>query len=1533
MSVLDRQRSGPQRSNTSSANFGTKESAANYNFLGGQQQMSGQQPGLMQSLTRQQTGISDAQMLQQQVTMKQMQDMQRQQQLQHMEAMQRNSMNQMPLFSNQGAGHSAASFINGSPMHDASNYPWSSQVMSGGPNWLQHGPSHAMQGYTNGVMMPPVHGQSVHMMGLNSQQAPPSLYGVPVSNSRSEGGFLMNQVDKTGLHQVPHQGNFPDNQHPVFAEQMNMRGGSTLSRQGFEGKGSFEYSSRQGSANVMSVENFNEMKQRSLLGLDGRHDIAVSHSMSLPDQSTNQAASSHAPVGLDPTEEKILFGDDDNIWEAFGGSLSGSTTAVNQLDGAFPSLQSGSWSALMQSAVAESASSDTVVQAEWKGVGVQNSGSLTGKQQPPKFLDCGEQPAGWFDRSSMAQVNSRPSPDTSLGSPYHNSGLQKSLTNQGREGVPSRPRQQTSEEGKKWSDRSKPNAIAEESQNHESDYCFRDFSSKSPVNSWNHQQRTSSMENRPGGLNFIQTVSNHGLMSRDQEKFLNSDGDRGMNLNIGDGGCKSILSAGPDSNAEIRRHHINSKDDIRMPDNNHQQEFWRSVSSDNKSEVDGLGMYQQHLNKGNQRVLHSSTSSYDRGRTEIPETGSSDKRENSSDSYSSNLSNRASTGRMRDSVWLDAGDAHGISGGKHNSSGQGDVRVSYGISPSQIHPGYVSGTPKSFDISGGISTPHTPISSSQNMLELLHKVDQSKDHSTLGNLNSNDRNRQSSANETEASGRNAAFSPAYSFSSQGFGLQLAPPSQGLPAPNFLVPSQNMSRTVNSPSPNYVVSDKGDKSHAWLTQAGSGQSISSVHDAQQGGAQANRSDVPWHIHESLARNIQGNFPASFPSQSQHLKGLLHNQPMANPALKVNHPGNASFDWQAPQDKQMTSAVAQRVNTPSPSTDHSDTQVQLQHMTPLDISSSLQPSITSDMYQKGNLSSMIPNMRTNMTMPQQLLPSQSLNATDLFKNQFQLNNIPDTSASVQQKQESRESMQKGDVVVSQNLLGREEPMGFRHADATQKTAIMLQGKETLASSPADASNQNSAATKEDIQAFGRSLKPNSNMVDNYSLLHQMQARKEMDPNVLQVKRFKGSDNFPADDLVVRQSENSGGLNYPDKNASSMNNSISSLDANMPSFMPVPSNDQEKHNQQQSANTASHDLLSGQGELQKGNAAVPIAEQSQISLQMAPTWFKQFGTFKNGQMMPVHDVQRAQLAQNTEQQLMLSKSSKYLAPEHTLGQVNAVVDAGQKENVWQNIPQVPAELMSSNVPLAPTVTSLRPKKRKKPTLDLLPWHKEVAYVCQSLPSISSSEEDWAQSAHRLIEKVEDEFDVHEDVSPVVRSKRRLVLTTQLMQQIFCPPPASILSLDVSKEFETVAYFTARSALADACSLTCQPEKDSCATQDKEKLPCEESKANDGIHNQYLKKLVEGFINRAKTLDNDLPRLDKRVSVLDLRLECQDLERFSVINRFARFHGRGQADGTETSSSSDAIAAPQRARPQRYVNAYTAPKNLPDRVQCLSL
>lgn len=76
---------------------------------------------------------------------------------------------------------------------------------------------------------------------------------------------------------------------------------------------------------------------------------------------------------------------------------------------------------------------------------------------------------------------------------------------------------------------------------------------------------------------------------------------------------------------------------------------------------------------------------------------------------------------------------------------------------------------------------------------------------------------------------------------------------------------------------------------------------------------------------------------------------------------------------------------------------------------------------------------------------------------------------------------------------------------------------------------------------------------------------------------------------------------------------------------------------------------------------------------------------------------------------------------------------------------------------------------------------------------------------------------------------------------------------------------------------------------------------------------------------------RLDQR-SVVDFRVELQDLERFSIINRFARFHGRSPSD-VSGASSSDPLSFASRPVPQRYVIALPMPRNLPENLQCLSL
>lgn len=58
-------------------------------------------------------------------------------------------------------------------------------------------------------------------------------------------------------------------------------------------------------------------------------------------------------------------------------------------------------------------------------------------------------------------------------------------------------------------------------------------------------------------------------------------------------------------------------------------------------------------------------------------------------------------------------------------------------------------------------------------------------------------------------------------------------------------------------------------------------------------------------------------------------------------------------------------------------------------------------------------------------------------------------------------------------------------------------------------------------------------------------------------------------------------------------------------------------------------------------------------------------------------------------------------------------------------------------------------------------------------------------------------------EDGSLMLKPKRRLILTTQLMQQLLRPPAAAILSTDANLEYESVVYSISRLALGDACSV----------------------------------------------------------------------------------------------------------------------------------
>lgn len=83
-----------------------------------------------------------------------------------------------------------------------------------------------------------------------------------------------------------------------------------------------------------------------------------------------------------------------------------------------------------------------------------------------------------------------------------------------------------------------------------------------------------------------------------------------------------------------------------------------------------------------------------------------------------------------------------------------------------------------------------------------------------------------------------------------------------------------------------------------------------------------------------------------------------------------------------------------------------------------------------------------------------------------------------------------------------------------------------------------------------------------------------------------------------------------------------------------------------------------------------------------------------------------------------------------------------------------------------------------------------------------------------------MEDEVEMAEDVQPMLRSKRRLILATQLMQQLLCPAPRSILSADAILHHDSVIYYVSRLSLGDACNFQCCTRNDLLVSTDNSNM-----------------------------------------------------------------------------------------------------------------
>ncbi|KAE8668015.1 Detected protein of unknown function [Hibiscus syriacus] len=1567
LSPLDSQiGNGPNLQKKNSLRLETTQSPVNYDFFGGQQQITAQHSGMIQPLSRQQSGMNDMQLLQQQqhAMLKQMHELQRQQllksQFQLPETRPLSSANQVSSTVKQGFCSLSPAPINGLPLHDASNYSWQPEHMTPNANWLQHGASPAMHVSSGGFTFPPEQGQ-VSLMGSVPQQVDQSFYGI------STGGARRNpyhhspvQADKPSMQQVPASSNsFPVNQYAVTIDQVGLLDETLVSRQDDQGGNVFGAAAGQGlnigfhSENLqeMTIQPKNEVMQESC----GRQELRGPSEIFL-DKSEIQAAPSQSVATLDETEEKILFGSDDSVWDIFGRSTNmGSLLDGTDSFGGLPSLQSGSWSALMQSAVAETSSNDLGVQEEWGGLGVQNSGSPNGNIPSQIVNDGSKNQLAWDDNKLQlaSTSNSKPFPmssDANINLDFFSiPGVQQSgvqIANEQTEKMHNYSSQKfvqqlTEERGKRLGCSPLQKPVAESVQFF-GNVAHSPNVQVSAKNISGHQQDIAvhnmcvQPHNKPNGWNFIDSTSHRGdAISRSQD--IGSQNNDHRSAIYEEKGHGSAIDHSI-SDANIERGNLNSS--LRSLHVNRECSDLDNVAAVADSRT------KKHNQDKNPKAFDSSGNdclekgAYD---DEANMLDNHNVKETSNDSFHPNSFHHSSIGGMRDNVWMDVNDSRG---GKQKSP----VRISHkpsGIRKFQYHPmgdldmeaepsygtksvahsqetsqhvsqglkghnqGYFGqskftsysarepiesekgcfpsihanevpskrlnqGSASDRYFVGSVPNNTTPVS--QSMLELLPKFDQPREHGTATLVSSSEHNLSSEMPDTETSdGSVGQFQHNRPSTSQGFGLQLGLPSQRFIIPDRAISSQSSPQVVNSLNSVHVTSEVERKGHAWLDPKTSVQS--STYGTSSGDFRNNISSGS----DFYLKGLQSQHVPSVSSQATSSASM--NAPFGRLASLPKQTDDSS---ERAQTSQLRRKPAPRIpktaadnNLASSETSRPSSSVQIHAGDPgqqypvLEALPASQPSVTSETPKPGSFTKM-PVGWTSVSAPHLLLAQSSQASQNLFNHQSNINSettLPGT------KKLDNQIAEAGDCNQSELPAGSAKPQSFV-------------GEEPPA----------------------KDQHPNNTVNQNHSLLRQVQSMKdiEIEPSNRNVKRFKGPSLDSALNTHQVSSESAEQLSY--------GSDTMMKDAQV-NCLSAPSNDILAFTQNDSQHISSADNSSGN---LKGRL-------SEISPQMALSWFDRHGTFKNEQMSSPFDARKIAM-KAAEKSVIVATPSESSHALHSSEQVIAAADVSQLDNACRNSKPISSKQISSQS-LPPDITNqdsvvVKAKKRKSMAFELLPWHREVTQVSKKSHNISSAEVEWARVANRFIEKVEDEPEMIEDWTPVVRSRRRLILTGQLMQQLLRAPPRVFLSAGASKNYEALVYFVARSVLGDACSTAFVPESDTAVCSESESTFLEKLKER----NQSTLNATEDFISRAKKLENYLQSLDKRASILDLRLECQDQEKVSVINRFARFHGRGQADGAETSSSY-AIANSHKFFSQRYVVALPMPRNLPDRVQCLSL
>ncbi|KAG2334505.1 hypothetical protein Bca52824_005685 [Brassica carinata] len=1354
--------------------FEMGESPVNYDFFGGQQQLNSQLPGMLQPFPRQQMTFNDMQLLKEQAMVKQMHEYQIQHQLhkQQLEARQLNSLNSNGVSGNRSSNYQSHPLINGVPLQDAPSNNWQPDLMAGNTNWMHRG------------IAPVVHGLSSGQANLMAQQFEPSLYGMPLGGVNAS----QNSFSSVQMNRIPAQhGSSHINQPTSFGNQGDVQDGRMLPRSPYQEKVLFSPTSVPDSTNRPNSESFqlDDSRERNISVQEkfGQMESSGPSEKSYMKEPKNVTALQKSTT-LDPAEEKILFGSDDNLWNAFGSNADMSLT--------------GNWSALMQSAVAETSSNDAAF-----GSMAQNLG-VTASNVPSERLHS----------------------DSTLTSAHHVH----------ENGVLEKP-------------------VAQRSQLAGNFFNSPSFGIDGQNNSC-PVQKNESIEDRFG---IWKSASNPGLAAPVEQKNHFS-----QNLQMHDNSVeKAIPRVNSRDGSHILESYASNNAGEVMADTNRMGNFGKENSNDSSR----LKFSQQSLTHGfkkDTQVNAPDLSMFHGGKeTQAGHVGS---RPSISRKFQYHpmgnvgITDEPNRERTLEQVFV------GNQGyfGQTKSLGQPPINM-------QIDRGHVSQNDLNCrnEAYKGMGSENSPTASAdrrvdlcnqvksasrQPMLELLDKVDQSQEHSLETDIS-----RISEATPSAENGGQLRHSQ--SSASQGFSLQLAPPSQPAASPDDVQLSMKSLQPLNSL---HTAREKGTSQSRFAPWA-SNQSF-----PQQSTYQGPISGIP------VERNNTSGFP--YPRE-YHQNQLV---PVATRQSVSNHIVGSSSELSTPQVKEREECCdfdqhGRSARTPSPlnHATHSNKGDSAEGMTMLPPP---QTPVASSSPKQSSSSGMRSDSRASISAPQHRFWNQpSKPQPDIVRPHPFSNTHVEGTFSSQEKKNRGSSQNGGDMSVSGrdmvNMLG-------------------LQSKDMGAKQTSNSASMFSKMVQSNHQTFDSPLPSNNLPKDNLRHDEHMAGSGEGDAPKITVKRVEDSS------VHLQKVVSQGEQQSPSRSDGLVRDGLTHKD----------SANQMLHFGKTVCESFSN----------KNQSASGGADHQQISPQMAPSWYSQYGTFKNRLVQPVNDTGRFTPLKIGEKSSDVGSSADGLHSVASSKQFNMQhMATGSTAGA-----ETPSSESLAHGDTDKLLNVVKPKKRKTTTSDLLSWNKEVMQGPLRLKTLSDAEVDWVRATNRFAEKVE--FETLLEDGAVIRSKRRLIYTRQLMQQLVPPPPARVISLLANSNYEFVAYTAARAALGDACSSISNGSIELFSPLNKSN-PLSEGRKAETVSHQYISRAAEDFISRSRKLETDFTGLQNGTTVADLCVEVQDLEKFAVINRFAKFH--------PTSSSMDRTVSSLKLNPQRYVTIAPMPRNIPDRVQCLSL